>query len=326
MRSHSIGLLISIALGISASAPAGSEVPFAGKSGLGLAQTIRREAAPKHLPEAKEMNFTVKDPFAGVTVEVCEGVLPAGYVAGQVIPSAYWEEMPTHGDSVARDLANYLPLNADVVKHRQDFTPGAVEKPSFESALWRAGLTAVGSMEVPYYEPPEAMRGQLARTLFYLVTVYPQSIWSPRGYMLMDGSIFPALNAYALGLLLPWHRAYPPSAEEEALCKRMAEIQGNENPFVSRPDLAEYLWGDKAGLTYEAEGEPVPLHSSYRLADDFIYLTTPLAPADATWTIDGSPAEKARYAPSELGVGEHHLTFHSNSTQATGRVMIKILP
>ena len=69
----------------------------------------------------------------------------------------------------------------------------------------------------------------------------------------------------------------------------------------------------------------MPLHSTYTMGDDRIYLISPHVPADAVWSIDGTPAMSDSYTPAELGVGEHHLTYTSKSTGSSGRLMIKIV-
>jgi hypothetical protein len=48
-------------------------------------------------------------------------------------------------------------------------------------------------------------------------------------------------------LLLEWHRLDPVSHKELDRAVEVNKIQGNRNPFIDYPELAEYIWGNKQG-------------------------------------------------------------------------------
>ena len=48
-------------------------------------------------------------------------------------------------------------------------------------------------------------------------------------------------------LLLEWHRVDPVSQKELDRAVEVNKIQGNRNPFIDYPELAEYIWGNKQG-------------------------------------------------------------------------------
>ena len=49
---------------------------------------------------------------------------------------------------------------------------------------------------------------------------------------------------------MKWHRQDPVSQKEIDRNNGIQATQGNRNPFIDYPCLAEYLWGDKAGETF----------------------------------------------------------------------------
>ncbi|MDE6715215.1 MAG: endonuclease, partial [Muribaculaceae bacterium] len=56
--------------------------------------------------------------------------------------------------------------------------------------------------------------------------------------------------------LMAWHRADPVDQKELDRNEAVYSRQGNRNPFIDLPQLAEYLWGDKAGQTFRIDGNP----------------------------------------------------------------------
>ena len=312
-------------LGTSASTLTVAEVPFNGKSGRALQQAVATYARPVRMADRSGLNFTMCDEFSGVQIEVKSGQLPHGYVWSTFVPSAWWSEATEkYGEAVGNDVYNLLPLTEDVDTRRGDLTPGYVTTPLFDGLLWSVGRSEIYGIETDLYSPPEALRGELARAFFYMSMIYPAGVWTPRGYMVMTSAAYPGLTEYAVQLLLGWHREHAPSAMEEAKNKRGEELQGNRNPFVDYPELAEYLWGTHKGESFIIEGEPQPLRSAYALRTDRVDLCSPEIPADAEWTVDGLAVTSASIPAIDLGAGSHKLEYRVRSTGERGMVMIKI--
>ncbi|MBR6551144.1 MAG: endonuclease [Paludibacteraceae bacterium] len=55
------------------------------------------------------------------------------------------------------------------------------------------------------------------------------------------------LTKYGVALLMKWHRQDPVSQKEIDRNNGIQQTQGNRNPFIDYPYLAEYIWGEKAG-------------------------------------------------------------------------------
>ena len=59
------------------------------------------------------------------------------------------------------------------------------------------------------------------------------------------------LTKYGVALLMKWHRQDPVSQKEIDRNNGIQQTQGNRNPFIDYPYLAEYIWGEKAGETLD---------------------------------------------------------------------------
>lgn len=331
MRRIAVIAVLLITEGITAPASPGPVVPsavyagssLAGKSGRGLAEAIRATARPARLCLPQEMDFTVTDPFGGTDVRLTHGSLPEGYVHGQTVPAVWWDDGGGYGDTVGRDLINYLPLGPDVALHRRDLPPGrSVDTPDFTSPRWQAGVSTIEGIDVGVYAPPAEWRGALARIYFYMATVYPSPLLRPGAFMMFTPTPWPGLTPYAAEMLLEWHAEWPPSQGEVMANDRAEALQGSRNPFVDYPSLPSYLWGDRAGEAFGLPGEPMPLHSTYAMSDQWIWLISPHVPASASWTIDGRGVTANPMSTSDAGAGTHRLAYTAEGSR--GYVMIRI--
>lgn len=311
--------------GISVSVDAVAEVPFNGRSGEGLLAAVAEASRPSAVVDRSRLTFRSVDEFTGEVVEVVAGGLPSGYEWGTFVPAEWWGDSEVVRAAVDADFYNLLPVVSDVRKYRRDFVPGvAVESVSFSNDFWCAGCGVVYGVETELYVPPVGLRGELARVVMYVSMVYHIENWSPRGFMMMSGRAYPGLTDYAIGVLMGWHRAYPPSVSECEKNSRGEALQGNRNPFVDYPELAEFLWGEKCGEVFRVEGEPEPLRSTYKLTDVSIDLYSPEIPTDAEWLVDGLPVSGCSLLPGDLGLGAHRLTYSSVSTGERGMLVVKI--
>lgn len=84
-----------------------------------------------------------------------------------------------------------------------------------------------------YFEPHDDTKGDIARIIFYLLTRYADADNKP-----ITGV------AQSLELLLEWHELDPVSEWEISRNNKTADIQGNRNPFIDYPSLADIIWGE----------------------------------------------------------------------------------
>ena len=87
------------------------------------------------------------------------------------------------------------------------------------------------------YEPCDAVKGNVARSVLYFVTKYYDGNIKQK----MDYNSFWTQN---INLFLQWNRQDPPDAREMERNNRIEKFQGNRNPFVD-----DYTLADRIGAT-----------------------------------------------------------------------------
>lgn len=94
------------------------------------------------------------------------------------------------------------------------------------------------------FEPRDAVKGDVARMMFYMDVRYH----GQRGLVdlrLVDEVDTRGTRLGRLCTLLRWHAADPVDDVERRRHERIVAIQGNRNPFIDRPQLAERIYGDR---------------------------------------------------------------------------------
>ena len=87
-----------------------------------------------------------------------------------------------------------------------------------------------GSKMDGYFEPPDAAKGEVARAIMYCNIYYNYEI---ENYLMKD-----------LETLLRWHELDPVDDRDIYRNNKVAEMQGNRNPFVDHPEYARAIYGD----------------------------------------------------------------------------------
>ena len=116
------------------------------------------------------------------------------------------------------------------------------------------GTTISGSGTV--FEPRDEYKGDFARGYFGTMIKWAngdyQAFTSGDGSKMFSSNYNTGsfgLTKYGVALLMKWHRQDPISQKEIDRNNGIQETQGNRNPFIDYPYLAEYIWGEKAGET-----------------------------------------------------------------------------
>lgn len=118
-------------------------------------------------------------------------------------------------------------------------------------ALGRLGTSTFPGFSGTVFEPADEYKGDFARTYFYMAAAYNSSISTWHSEMLA-GNSFPAYKTWAVNLLLKWHRQDPVSDKERKRNDAVYKEQGNRNPFIDHPDMAEHIWGNAANQGWSA--------------------------------------------------------------------------
>lgn len=118
------------------------------------------------------------------------------------------------------------------------------------------GCTKVGKNDegVTVWEPADKWKGDFARDYFYMVTAYSGLPWQSAGTDMLEKNEWPTLKPWAYKLLLEWARQDPVDDIERDRNEAVYGIQGNRNPFIDYPNLAEYIWGDSITYAFSVSG------------------------------------------------------------------------
>ncbi len=168
------------------------------------------------------------------------------------------EDMPMHAD-----LHHIFPTDAWVNGLRSYLPFGVVTNPTTTTQNGsKHGPNATVGFSGNVFEPIGEYKGDIARTMFYMVTRYHDLVagWfssSTHGSLVLDGTAFPAFKTWFLDLMLQWSRQDPPSQKEIDRNNAVFAIQNNRNPFIDNPDYANCIW--VACTTTEPQNHPTAL-------------------------------------------------------------------
>lgn len=253
-----------------------------------------------------------------------DGVSPSPDMTDcNIAPAYWWKDETAYGDTLSLDLHNHYPCEGNVPSILKDYPLGNVISADYDNGVWQSGMGLIAGVETDVWQPADEYKGDFARVMMYVATLYATDRLCGRGINFFQNNRFPTLNKYAQQLLLQWHRADPVSDLERKRNDAVQSIQGNRNMFVDYPQLAEYLWGEMSGESFDAVTERIPLRSTYRVSDSRIDLCHNTIPDDATWTVDGNAVTETYLVPMQLGVGEHELRFYTASVR--GKLKIRIV-
>jgi len=172
------------------------------------------------------------------------------------LPKSWWGGAT---NSAYTDLFHLVPTDSKVNEWRSNYPFGEVTSPTYTSLngskLGPNDTTKVAGYTGTAFEPIDEYKGDFARHYMGMVVRYAGSISFTTG----DGaSIFNTsftsagnygLTTFGKNLLMKWHRQDPVSQKEIDRNNAIQTKQGNRNPFIDYPCLAEYLWGTKKDET-----------------------------------------------------------------------------
>lgn len=181
---------------------------------------------------------------------------PAASVGGfdieHMLPKSWW------GRTVNKaycDLFHLVPGNSSANRSKSNHAPGIVADSTFWNGSFATGPDAIHGLSRVFC-PADEYKGDFARAYFYIACAYGDSLtWvqtagsDPAAAMTNDS--WQEFRPWLRDLLLQWHRMDPVGDKEKARAIEVNRIQGNRNPFIDYPELVEYIWGDKQGLSVD---------------------------------------------------------------------------
>jgi len=146
------------------------------------------------------------------------------------------------------DLFHLYPSDGYVNGRRGNDPFGEVGTVSYSSnnVYCKLGTCSFPGYTSQVFEPTDSLKGDFARTYFYMVTAYDDKVatWvSPQ----LDNSQYPALSSWSVALFLKWNSQDPVGPKERNRNNAIYVLQHNRNPFIDHPELAEYIWGAHKG-------------------------------------------------------------------------------
>lgn len=260
----SLLLLLFIGSNVSASAPAGYYYRANGKQKAALKsalhQIIKEGERYKYGSGSKStwegFNYTDKgDNNAVIDIysdEIRYFTPNFGSVAGMHIehclPKSWWGGVE---NNAYKDLYHLYPSDGSINISKSNNPLGEVTgTPVRDNGVSKMGKNGFGGIyNNNCFEPADQYKGDFARTYLYMVTAYEDyaPLWSSP---MMSNNRYPVWNKWSIELLLKWHRQDPVSDKELKRTEEVYKIQGNRNPFIDYPELAEYIWGKDTLQSY----------------------------------------------------------------------------
>lgn len=176
------------------------------------------------------------------------------------IPQSWWGG-GTSG--IGNDIFHVLPTDGKINGVRSNYEYGEVNggtnwlgnkygsagswSTSKKTIATAAGESVNGSGNV--FEPKKQYKGDWARGIMGTIVKWQEDLTQDNNFF--SGTYTPSqyfgLTKKAVVLLMKWHREDPVSQKEIDRNNGIQQTQGNRNPFIDYPYLAEYIWGEHAG-------------------------------------------------------------------------------
>lgn len=178
------------------------------------------------------------------------------------VPKSWWkvgnnvEYTPAYSD-----IYNLYPSDGPANQAKSNYPLGPVGTSSFNNGVTKVGTpkSGYGGGASKVFEPADEYKGDFARAYFYVYTVYNDLEWT--SLTMGTKGDWPTLKPWAYEMLLEWARQDPVSQKEIERNDAAEKQQGNRNPFVDFPQLAEYIWGTRTTETFyiaDQSGENPP--------------------------------------------------------------------
>lgn len=161
-----------------------------------------------------------------------------------------------------KDIVHLNPSNATANSHKSNYPLGEIATGTWDNGVTFIGKPASGGAGgASYvYEPHDMYKGDFARVFMYMFVTYDNLSWaSNTNWMYTYSGGTADFKPWAVEMLLRWSVNDPVSDKELSRNDGIYKEQGNRNPFIDLPDLADYIWGAKKGETFYLNGDHTPV-------------------------------------------------------------------
>lgn len=158
-----------------------------------------------------------------------------------------------------KDLHHLYPSDGPANIKKSNHPIGVVDGENpYDNGVIKVGKSSSRGEVMTAWEPADRYKGDFARTYLYMVTCYEDfaDLWRGDGLKyLLENNTYPVFQEWAYKLLLKWCKDDPVDDLERERNESVYAIQGNRNPFIDYPDLAEYIWGDRTSTAFYTQPE-----------------------------------------------------------------------
>ncbi len=269
------------------------------------------------------------------------------------IPQSWWGGGTSNQGC---DIFHLVPTDGKVNSERSNWAFGEVTgTPAFQYDNSKRGTGAsitientvagnfTASAPGTVFEPDDQYKGDFARGYFGTLLHWTDvDMTKDNGDEMFSGTNTKAgnwgLTKYGLALLLKWHRNDPVSQKEIDRNNGIQATQGNRNPFIDHPELAEYLWGNQTGKAWTGSTTNTPTLSSPANGSTINVGTNTGSGVSKTVTVKGVYLTKAvtvsvsgtgfSVSPATLTAAAVNagtsvtVTYNGTAANATGRLTI----
>ena len=218
--------------------------------------------------------FEVSDinPNTGKVIQFYTGTETNGFTGNRehVWPKNGGKAFPAESEA-GSDGHHLRPCDNNLNSARSSLSFGEVDQTS-GNLVKENGSSSYKSLcykTSEYFYPGEGFRGQTARILMYVQTRWGDDY--DLSFVLGAGS---NKTIGDIETLMKWHIQEPPTEQEMYRNEKVAEYQGNRNPFIDHPEYAEMIYchdgesyNDELQAVVETYGsylaDPTPLESLY---------------------------------------------------------------
>lgn len=164
-----------------------------------------------------------------------------------------------------KDIVHLNPSNSNANSRKSNYPLGEI---AADGGTWDNGVTFIGKAKAGQgggasyvYEPADEYKGDFARVFMYMFCVYNDITWKSNTAWMYDTSSSTLFQSWASQLLMKWSNADPVSDKEIYRNNGIETEQGNRNPFIDLPQLADYIWGSRANIPFKLDGStPDPIN------------------------------------------------------------------
>lgn len=236
---------------------------------------------------------TVWDMYSNNHVKMSGLVAAPGMNIEHSFAQSWWNDS---SKPLRRDIHHLNPSDTKANSAKGSYPMAIVDgSTSYNNGVIKVGQSSSRpSGTIMAWEPADEYKGDFARQYMYVVTCYEDysSMWTGNSQPQLDNNTYPVFEEWTYKMLLDWCRKDPVSEKEKKRNEEVYKIQGNRNPYIDYPELAEYVWGAKT---------ETPWHS--------VQVTTPTlySPTDKS-TISMGATAVAKVLKKDISVNAQNLT------------------